>query len=41
MRPSYRSGVNKKRSAKKFSRQMRRTKGANLASNPQRGGFRL
>jgi len=41
MRPLSRRGVNKGRSAGKFRRQMARTKGANLAGAPMRGGFRL
>lgn len=40
MRPSRRFGVNKKRSARKFKRNIRRTKGANVAP-PQRGGYRF
>lgn len=38
---SYRSGVNKGRSAKKFRRQVSRTKAANVAPAPMRGGIRL
>lgn len=38
MRRSY---VNKSRSAKKFRRSVQRTKAANIAPNPQRGGWRL
>jgi len=38
---SFRRPVNKGRSAAKFRRQAGRTKGANLAPPPQRGGFRL
>ena len=41
MRPISRSGVNKGRSAKKFRKQSGRTKGANMAPPPQRGGYRL
>lgn len=40
MRPSKRFGVNKRRSAGKFRRNVSRTKAANL-SNPMRGGIRL
>lgn len=36
-----RSRVNKGRSAGKFRRQISRTKGANLAGSPMRGGIRL
>lgn len=39
MMPLRRGGVNKRRSAGKFRRQMRRTKAANLS--PNRGGWRL
>lgn len=38
---SFRSPVNKSRSAKKFRSQARRTKGANVSPPPMRGGFRL
>lgn len=38
---SYRSGVNKARSARQFRRNSGRTKGANVAPPPARGGFRL
>lgn len=40
MRPSRRFGVNKKRSARKFRRNVSRTKGANVPG-PQRGGYRF
>lgn len=40
MRPSRRHGVNKRRSASKFKRQTRRTKGANMAQ-VMRGGIRF
>lgn len=38
---SYRSRVNKGASASKFRRNTRKTKGANVAPPPMRGGFRL
>lgn len=41
MRPLSRGSVNKRRSARKFRRQVGRTKMANMAPNPMRGGFRL
>jgi len=41
MRPSSRHSVNKGRSARKFRKNMSRTKGANMAMAPQRGGWRL
>lgn len=41
MRPSYRSGVNKGRSARKFRKNVSRTKGANIFPGPMRGGIRL
>lgn len=40
MRPLRRSGVNKKRSAKRFRKQSRRTKGANVRG-VMRGGIRF
>lgn len=40
MRPLGRYGVNKNKSAKKFSHNTRRTKGANIR-NPMRGGIRM
>jgi hypothetical protein len=41
MRPLMRSGVNKKRSAYKFKKQNRKTKVANVAPPPMRGGIRF
>lgn len=41
MRPVYRRGVNKRRSAKSFRRHSRRTKRANMRLNPDRGGYRM
>lgn len=41
MRPSRRSGVSKGRSARQFKRHIRRTKSANMATAPMRGGWRL
>lgn len=38
---SFRNAVNKGRSASKFRKQVGRTKGANVAPPPMRGGFRL
>lgn len=40
MRPLSRKGVQKRRSAKKFRSQTRRTKARNV-SGPMRGGIRL
>lgn len=40
MRPSSRYGVNKGRSAKRFRRNVSRTKGANM-NGPNRGGYRF
>lgn len=40
MKPLYRSGVSKGRSAARFRRDVSRTKGANM-SGPMRGGIRL
>lgn len=37
----YRSGVNKKRSARKFRRNVGRTKAINMRAMPMRGGTRL
>ncbi|WNK14485.1 MAG: hypothetical protein [Microvirus sp.] len=37
----YRSRVNKRKSARSFRRSTQRTKSANIAPNPQRGGWRL
>lgn len=39
MRPSYRSHVNKGRSAKRFRKSVQRTRGANFSV--MRGGIRL
>lgn len=39
MRPSRRFPVNKRKSARRFVRNSRRTKGANIS--PQRGGYRF
>lgn len=41
MRPVKRFGVNKSASARKFKSNVRRTKGANIAPPPMRGGIRL
>lgn len=41
MRPSYRSGVNKNQSARKFRSNVSHTKGANMRGAPMRGGIRL
>lgn len=41
MRPSRRMGVNKQRSARRFRKHLRRTKAANMAAGPMRGGWRL
>lgn len=40
MRPLYRSGVNKGRSARRFRGQSRRTNSRNM-KGPMRGGIRL
>ncbi|WNK13439.1 MAG: hypothetical protein [Microvirus sp.] len=37
----YRQSVNKKTSAKRFKKQQRTTKAANMAPPPMRGGIRL
>lgn len=37
----FRKRVNKKRSAKKFSRNVSRTKALNMRPSPMRGGIRL
>ena len=37
----YRKPVNKRRSARTFRRNAKRTKSANLQKAPQRGGWRL
>lgn len=41
MRPVSRHHVSKLRSAKQFRRNVSKTKGANVAGMPMRGGFRL
>lgn len=41
MKPSSRHHVNKKHSSKKFNKATNRTKAANVAINPMRGGWRL
>lgn len=41
MRPSFRAGVNKFRSARKFRRAVGRTHKLNMKGAPQRGGIRL
>lgn len=41
MRPVSRKYVNKRSSAGKFKRNVSRTKGANVARAPMRGGWRL
>lgn len=38
---TYRSGVNKHRSAGKFRHNVSRTKSANVRGMPMRGGYRL
>lgn len=38
---SYRKSVNKGASARKFRGNMKRTKAANIAPPPARGGYRL
>lgn len=38
---AYRSHVNKRRSSKKFRRNVGRTKSVNLKAAPMRGGIRL
>jgi hypothetical protein len=37
----YRKPVNKRRSARSFRKNVRRTKSANMQKAPQRGGWRL
>ena len=37
----YRKAVNKKRSARSFRKNAKRTKAANMSKSPQRGGWRL
>lgn len=41
MRPSFRRGVNKRKSAKHFRRQVSHTKAVNLRPGLARGGLRL
>lgn len=41
MKTSYRSRVNKGRSAAQFRRQAGKTKARNIAPPPMRGGYRL
>lgn len=41
VRPVRRARVRKSASARKFRRQVGRTKAANLNASPMRGGFRL
>lgn len=41
MRPVRRSHVNKRSSAARFRRSVSRTKSANIATGPMRGGIRL
>jgi len=41
MRPSRRSGVNKRKSAKRFRRDSAHTKSPNMSVTPMRGGWRL
>lgn len=41
MSPLKRRGVNKRSSAKKFKRNVGRTKAANMSMMPMRGGWRL
>lgn len=41
MRPLSRSGVSKHRSARRFKRNVMRTKSPNMSLNPMRGGWRL
>lgn len=41
MRPVARYGTNKRQSARKFRRNVGRTKGLNIRPAPMRGGFRL
>lgn len=41
MMPVRRRPVNKKRSARRFRKNLRYTKAANLRASPTRGGFRL
>lgn len=41
MYPVRRSGVNKRKSARKFRRNVGKTRMVNLSVTPNRGGFRL
>lgn len=41
MRPVQRSHVNKGKSARHFRKSVSRTKAANMAKTPMRGGWRL
>lgn len=41
MRPVRRAGVDKSRSARKFRRNISRTRGVNMRGAPMRGGIRL
>lgn len=41
MKPVYRSGVNKRRSAGQFRHNVSRSKAVNTALTPMRGGWRL
>lgn len=41
MRPISRSRVNKHSSARKFRKNVSRTKAANMSASPMRGGIRL
>jgi len=41
MRPLARHGVSKGHSARKFRKNVSRTKGANVSAAPMRGGWRL
>lgn len=41
MRPLSRAPVNKRSSARRFRSNVRRTKAANMAGAPMRGGWRL
>lgn len=41
MRPSRRFGANKRKSARRFRKNARRTKAPNMAPPPQRGGYRF
>lgn len=41
MRPLHRRPVNKRKAARKFRNQTRRTKAPNMKAAPMRGGIRL